>query len=105
MLLVKEQSGRSALGTQVVSDGKPLLSRGQLAYLLGLVPLELYCSLLHAPLCRGALPFAPLMATSAYCAVGIVGFWAVQFGHYVALARSKGDAEDAQRTTTGRKQQ
>ncbi len=89
----------------MVSDGELLLSRGQLAYLLGLVPLELYCSFLHAPLWRGALPFAPLMATSAYCAMGVVGFWAAQFGRYVALAVSSGDAQDEQRTTRGRKQQ
>ena len=91
--------------TQVVSDGKPLLGRGQLAYLLGLAPLELYCSFLHAPLWRGALPFAPLMATSVYCALGVVGFWAAQFGRYVALAGLTGDGDDEPRRARGRKQQ
>ena len=89
---------------QVVTDGKPLLSRWQLAYLLGLVPLELYCSFLHAPLWRGALPFAPLMATSAYCAAGVVGFWATECGRYAALAHSTGDlVDDGQRTARERK--
>ena len=89
----------------MVSDGRPLLSRGQLAYLLGLGPLELYCSFLHALLWRDALPFAPLMTTSAYCAAGVTGFWAAEFGRYAALACSSGDANDEQRTTRSRKQE
>ena len=88
----------------MVGDGKPLLSRGQLAYLLGLAPLELYCTFVHARLWHGALPFAPLMATSAYCAAGIVGFWAADCSCYVALARLDGGADIQRRASEQRKQ-
>jgi hypothetical protein len=82
---------------QVLGDEQPLLGRGQLAYLLGLAPLEVYCAFLHAPLWRGALPFAPLMLTSAYCAAGVVYLWATQFRRYVAMARSRsGDGADTE---------
>ena len=87
-----------------MTDGKPLLSRGQLLYLLGSAPLELYCGFLHAPLWRGALPFAPLMATSAYCAAGVVGFWAAECGRYVALAGQSGGTDDKERAAQERKQ-
>ncbi len=45
-------------------------------YMAGLVPLELYCSLGHRQLWGEKLPFVPLMLTSVYCAVGVVGVWA-----------------------------
>ena len=56
--------------------------RWQRAYLLGLVPLELYCAFGHRLLCgfllgdSGRLPFLPLLLTSVYCAVGVVAAWA-----------------------------
>jgi alpha-1,3-glucosyltransferase len=55
---------------------KPLLSRGEAAWLWGLLPLELYCAWGHAALLGGRLPFAPLAATSAYCGAGVVWAWA-----------------------------
>ena len=73
---------------QVLGDEKPLLGRGQLTYLLGLAPVELYCAFLHAALWQGRLPFAPLMLTSTYCAAGIVYFWAMEFRGHVAMARA-----------------
>ena len=88
----------------MLADEQPLLGRGQLAYLLGLAPLELYCAFLHAALWRGALPFAPLMLTSAYCAVGVVFFWATQFGRYVAMARCESDDDGDQEAMRARKQ-
>ena len=45
-------------------------------HLLGLIPLEIYCSYGHHALFGGSWPFIPLMMTSIYCAVGIVGVWA-----------------------------
>jgi alpha-1,3-glucosyltransferase len=55
---------------------QPLLSRGEAAWLWGLLPLELYCAWGHAALLGGRLPFAPLAATSAYCGAGVVWAWA-----------------------------
>jgi len=45
-------------------------------HLLGLVPLEIYSSFGHHALFGDSWPFIPLMMTSVYCAVGIVGVWA-----------------------------
>lgn len=44
-------------------------------YLLGLVVLELYCSLGHKALLGERLPFVPLMLTSVYCAAGVTWVW------------------------------
>lgn len=44
-------------------------------YLWGLLPLEIYCSIVHYILLRDTLPFLPLMLTSVYCAFGIVWAW------------------------------
>ena len=66
-------SGRAAAG-----DGPPpppLLRPLERAYLLGLVPLEVYCTWAHPVLLRGALPFLPLMLTSLYCSLGMVYLW------------------------------
>ena len=55
----------------------PGSSTVQLLYTWGFVALELYCSLVHGlTLGRdGRLPFVPLMATSVYCALGVVWVW------------------------------
>lgn len=61
----------------------------QRAYLLGLVPLELYCAFGHRLLCTavlgdgGRLPFLPLLLTSVYCAVGVVAAWVKLTVRYV----------------------
>ena len=56
--------------------GLPLLNPIESVYLLGLVPLELYCNLLHWCLgLQDRLPFLPLLITSVYCALGIVYAW------------------------------
>ena len=44
-------------------------------YLLGFVPLELFNSLLHGLLLGPRLPFLPLLATSVYCALGVLAVW------------------------------
>jgi alpha-1,3-glucosyltransferase len=44
-------------------------------YMWGLVPLELYCAIGHRLLLGERLPFAPLMLTSVYCALGPVWVW------------------------------
>ena len=45
------------------------------AYLAGLVPLQLFVSIVHPAMFAPKLPFLPLMATSVYCGVGLVGLW------------------------------
>ena len=69
---------------------KPLpWPRWQRAYLLGLVPLELYCAVGHRLLCSVVfgdserLPFLPLLLTSVYCAVGVVAAWLKMTVRYV----------------------
>ncbi|XP_078683973.1 dolichyl pyrophosphate Glc1Man9GlcNAc2 alpha-1,3-glucosyltransferase-like isoform X2 [Branchiostoma floridae x Branchiostoma belcheri] len=54
----------------------PLLSPLETAYTVGLVFLQLYCSLGHHALgLTTRLPFLPLMLTSVYCAVGVMWSW------------------------------
>jgi hypothetical protein len=63
--------------------------RWQRAYVLGPVPLELYCTFGHRLLCGavfgdgGRLPFLPLLLTSVYCAVGVVAAWLKMTAQYV----------------------
>ncbi|KAG2436974.1 hypothetical protein HYH02_011406 [Chlamydomonas schloesseri] len=49
----------------------------QRAYLAGFIAVELYCSVVHerVPALRERLPFAPLMLTSVYCSLGVLGVW------------------------------
>jgi alpha-1,3-glucosyltransferase len=68
------------------------LSRCQLLYLVGFVPLELYCSFAHAHLLRQRLPFLPLMLTSVYCAAAIVALWGAMFAEFWRLAWQRGPA-------------
>lgn len=54
----------------------PLLSFPETIFVMGLLPLELYCQGLHQWLgLDRSLPFLPLMLTSLYCAVGVSYVW------------------------------
>ncbi|XP_013421845.1 probable dolichyl pyrophosphate Glc1Man9GlcNAc2 alpha-1,3-glucosyltransferase isoform X2 [Lingula anatina] len=54
----------------------PLLSIPESLYILGLIPVQLYCSVGHSLLrLDEKLPFIPLMLTSAYCALGVTYSW------------------------------
>jgi alpha-1,3-glucosyltransferase len=52
-----------------------LFDRFSLLYIAVSVPLVAYCSLLHRALWGRTYEFLPLMFTSAYSAVGVVGSW------------------------------
>ncbi|TVY20335.1 Dolichyl pyrophosphate Glc1Man9GlcNAc2 alpha-1,3-glucosyltransferase [Lachnellula arida] len=52
-----------------------LLDRFSLLYIAVSIPLILYCSLLHQVVWGKSFEFLPLMFTSSYSAVGVVGSW------------------------------
>ena len=52
-----------------------LLDRFTIFYTAVSIPLILYCSLLHRMVFEEAYKFLPLMFTSSYCAIGVVGSW------------------------------
>ncbi|KAL2355786.1 dolichyl pyrophosphate Glc1Man9GlcNAc2 alpha-1,3-glucosyltransferase [Cryomyces antarcticus] len=52
-----------------------LLDRFSLAYIATAMPLIAYCSLVHALIFGQKYEFLPLMFTSSYCAIGVVGSW------------------------------
>jgi alpha-1,3-glucosyltransferase len=52
-----------------------LLDRFTLLYIAVSIPLILYCSLIHQAVFGTTLEFLPLMFTSSYSAVGVVGSW------------------------------
>lgn len=52
-----------------------LLDRFSLLYITVSIPLVLYCSLLHQLLFGKRYEFLPLMFTSSYSAVGVLGSW------------------------------
>ena len=52
-----------------------LLDRFSLLYLTVSVPLIVYCSLVHGIVFGDKYEFLPLMFTSAYSALGVVGSW------------------------------
>ena len=52
-----------------------LLDRAGLLYIAVAVPLTLYCSLVHGLVFGDRLEFVPLMFTSTYSALGVVGSW------------------------------
>ncbi|CAK1364893.1 Dolichyl pyrophosphate Glc1Man9GlcNAc2 alpha-1,3-glucosyltransferase [Cercospora beticola] len=52
-----------------------LLDRFSLLYIAVAIPLIAYCSLLHQIVFGAKYEFLPLMFTSSYCAVGVVGSW------------------------------
>ena len=62
--------GRGAPNTSAKTGG--LLRSWELAYVLGLLPLDLFCSFLHPLALAPRMPFLPLMATSVYCALGVL---------------------------------
>lgn len=63
------------------------LSRLQTAYLAGLLPLVAYTEVGHAALgLTERWPFVPLLLTSAYCAVGVVGCWLALYSHMLLRA-------------------
>ena len=53
-----------------------LLDRFSLLYITVSIPLIVYCSLVHQVVFGEKLEFLPLMFTSSYSAVGVVGSWA-----------------------------
>ncbi|KAK2746455.1 glycosyl transferase [Onygenales sp. PD_40] len=52
-----------------------LLDRFAMLYEVVAVPLVVYCSFVHGVVFRGRYEFLPLMFTSSYAAVGVVGSW------------------------------
>ena len=52
-----------------------VLDRFALLYIIVTAPLILYCSLIHGLVFGDAYEFLPLMFTSSYSAVGVVGGW------------------------------
>ena len=52
-----------------------LLDRFSLLYITVSIPLILYCSLLHHLIFSKGYEFLPLMFTSTYSAIGVVGSW------------------------------
>ena len=58
---------RARLGTPELG-----LRAWEALYLAGFVPLEAFCSAIHPLLLAPRMPFLPLMATSVYCALGVL---------------------------------
>jgi len=52
-----------------------LLDRFSLLYIAVAIPLIVYCSVVHGMVFGAKYEFLPLMFTSSYCAVGVVGSW------------------------------
>ena len=52
-----------------------LLDRFSLLYIAVSIPLIIYCSLVHTLLFGSKYEFLPLMFTSSYSAIGVVGSW------------------------------
>lgn len=52
-----------------------LLDRFSVMYDVVAVPLIVYCSLVHGLVFREKYEFIPLMFTSSYSALGVVGSW------------------------------
>ena len=57
-------------------SSRSLLGWPQRWYLYGLVPLEVFCVLVHPFVLKQKLPFLPLLLTSTFCAVGMTCSWA-----------------------------
>jgi hypothetical protein len=68
-----QQQGRGAFpAMKECCSSLPVMYR---VYLVGLVVVELYCTLGHRVLLGDRLPFVPLMLTSVYCALGVTWVW------------------------------
>ena len=68
----------------------PLLSITESLYVLGLLPLEVYCSLGHHLLgLSDTLPFLPLMLTSLYVALGMLYAYVKLYWHLFTDKRIK----------------
>jgi alpha-1,3-glucosyltransferase len=52
-----------------------LLDRFSVMYTAVAIPLIAYTSILHGLVFKERYEFIPLMLTSAYCALGVVGSW------------------------------
>jgi alpha-1,3-glucosyltransferase len=52
-----------------------LLDRFSFIYIAVAIPLIAYCSLLHGVIFGSKYEFLPLMFTSSYSAIGVVGSW------------------------------
>jgi alpha-1,3-glucosyltransferase len=52
-----------------------LLDRFSLIYIALSIPLIAYCSLVHGIVLGNKYEFLPLMFTSSYSAIGVVGSW------------------------------
>lgn len=64
-------------------------SRLEKIYLMGIVPLELYCSFGHGVVFKDQWPFIPLMLISVYSAVGIVYAWGFMAMSYIGTAQHR----------------
>ena len=69
--------------------------------LTGLIPVELYASIIHSSFFQGELPFLPLMLISVYCAVGMVWVWS-QPG-VIEISTSSAPSQRAERSDANMK--
>jgi len=58
-------------------------------YLMGIVPVELYCSFGHGMVFKDRWPFIPLMLISVYSAIGIVYAWGVMGMSYIGTGQHR----------------
>eukprot|EP00878_Enallax_costatus_P020696 GHUV01021886.1.p1 GENE.GHUV01021886.1~~GHUV01021886.1.p1 ORF type:complete len:296 (+),score=81.26 GHUV01021886.1:123-890(+) len=71
----KQQQHKHGTGYPTLRDCCSWLPVPYRVYLVGLVGLELYCTLGHKALLGDRLPFVPLLLTSIYCALAFTWSW------------------------------
>lgn len=72
----------------------PMLNFLETVYLFGLAPLCLYENVVHDLLnLHKTYPFLPLMATSVYCAVGVVYCWLRLYGNFLCMTPFDADVK------------
>ena len=71
-------------------SAQSLLTKAETAYLMGFVPLEISCTVLHPWLLASKLPFLPLLLTSVYCALGISYCWCLLASRWLWPATANG---------------